>query len=313
MPTPRWYDKQSNANSGIALQNVARFMCNTLGGFTGPAWTCKQVYSAAAAVPWDTPAGNDFTTLPGDNSFKPGNTPAVGDFVVLESASAANKLQIAIQRESATNWRIVVCPKQGWDNAAHNTTVENAANWIQTPIQTVCNLTVPNGVANYSVICDEDVFIPIVEDGTPPTGTYAGKCDQADSLDLTPVVLCTSPSVYVGNWNGGVFRRISPVDNTTEATMYGAPIYMVAIADPYTSANGYLRNTQSGKYVQPPYTLISGTAGHYSTMVLRYISVAWQGILGVGIKTEDTKARIIVNSAAGNGPITILWNSLTAY
>lgn len=314
MATPRWYAKQSNANPGIALQNIARFMCNTLPTFTGPGWVCVQVYSAAAVVQWDTPAASDFTALPSDNSWKPGNTPAVGDFVVLRSASASNKGEVAIQYQSSTNWRIIACPYQGWLTSAHNTTVENAGNWTTGFMATVTEYTVPAGVANYSVICDEDLMIPLVEAGGAPVMTYIGKGDQADSTDATPFVIYTQPTVvYVGGFNSGYWRRISPVNNTTEATMYSAPLYPASLGDPYTGAVGFLRNTVSGKYVQSPMMLISGTVGHMSTIVLRYITGAWQGIQGSGVGTEDSLARLVVSSSAGQGCITVLWDGATAY
>lgn len=316
MPTNRFYPSQLNANLATFIPKLARFLINDLALFTGPAWTIIDTYSSAAGTPHEVPAmATDMDSLAADNGWRTG-TIVAGDYIVLESASAANKFQVGIEYQAGTTLRVICAPYGGFDTLADENDMTTAASWTN-PYLTAVDYTSPAGLSNYSIVADEDRVILAVEDAVTYMWTYFGKMDNVSSTDTKPVVMYTQGAqVYAANNSGilaSTWKRIDAIADTSSITLAGAAAnYNGAFGDMCTSATNYLKDNDSNEYRCLPVYLISGTAGAIAGMGrLRGVYVNNQGLSGVGKGTINAEAYAFLLNAGGQSPIIFDWDGAT--
>lgn len=317
MPTNRFYAKQANATLGVFIPKLARFLINDLALFTGPGWTIIDTYSSAAMAPHEVPGvATDMDSLAADNGWRTG-TIVAGDYIVLESASGANKFQVGIEYQAGTTLRIICAPYQGFDTTADEVDMTTAASWLN-PYLTAIDYTSPAGLSNYSIVADEDRVILAVEDAVTYMWTYFGKMDNVSSTDTKPVVMYTNGAqVWASNNNGllsGNWKRIDAIADTASITMYGgAANQQATLGDMCTSGTNYLKDNDSNEYRCLPVYLISGTAGAIAGMGrLRGVFVNNSGLSGAGKGTLNTMAYAFLLNNAGQSPVIFDWDGATA-
>lgn len=316
MPTNRFYASQLNANLGIFIPKLARFLINDLALFTGPAWTIIDTYSSAAGTPHEVPAmATDMDSLAADNGWRTG-TIATGDYIVLESASGANKFQVGIEYQGANTLRVICAPYQGFDTTADENDMTTAASWLN-PYLTAVDYAAPAGLSNYSIVADEDRVILAVEDAVTYMWTYFGKMDNVSSTDAKPVVMYTQGAQVYAAQNSGIlattWKRIDVIADTSSITLAGTSANQCGgIGDLCTLATNYLKDNDSNEYRCLPVYLLSGTAGAVAGMGrLRGVYVNNQGLSGVGKGTINTKAYAFLSNSGGQSPIIFDWDGAT--
>lgn len=317
MPTNRFFPKQSLASLGVFLPKFARFLMNNLMGFTGPAWTCAFTYSSAAGTPFQVPpTPSDMGSLNADNGWRTG-TIVVGDYVILNSASAANKFQLGIAYQGANTFRIVNAPYQGFDTTAHKTTVEDAANWLQPRISNT-DYGVNAGASNYNVVADEDRIIFCNENGVTYSWCYIGKIDNTATGDNNCSINYVIPTQTYASNNGGIlggsaYRRISTIDNATEIALNGVgAMRQDVVGDMCTTATNYLKDNVTNEFRGMPIYVFSNTPGHIVGMgSLRGVYLNNTGLSGVGKGTIGNKAYAFMCNNPGTSPIIFDWDSTT--
>ena len=315
MPTNRFYAKQSNASLGVFIPKLARFLINDLATFTGPAWTIIDSYSQAAATPHEVPAdATNMDSLAADNGWRTG-TILADDYIILRSASGANKFQVGIEYQAATTLRIIVAPYEGFSTLANQADMTNAANWGN-PYITATDYTAPAGLANYSIVADEDRVILAVEDAVTYMWTYFGKMDDVSSTDAKPCTIYSAGStVCIENGVGLLgnnWKRIDALDDTTQLATYGLGAnYQASLGDLCATATNYLKDNDSNEFRGLPIYVVSGTAGHLAGSG-RLRGVYFNNLnLGTNKGTLGTKAYAFLSNNAARSPIIFDWDSTT--
>lgn len=212
----------------------------SVGGSTGSEWTVVECDDGSRR---DTPSPTaKFTDINSANDWSTGNanTPGVGSWVILESANKnnTNHLQIYIRLTSATQTQFRIIPLEDWASSpdfGSSTSTGGAEPDFGTVINygntsgTNTSITGFAGVAAYSNICDEGMFVWFYDDGTNNvTWLYAGEVNP-----FHPNASTTDDRAYVifnglgeTSWEDSVtgidWRRLSPVDKTT-VLLLGSP------------------------------------------------------------------------------------------
>lgn len=311
-----FYAKQSKATTAAFIADMARFLINDLGGFTGPGWTVVDTYSSAAGTPHEVPGTpTDMDSLAADNGWRTGNLVA-NDYIILANNNVSFPFQVGIEFQSTVLIRMIIAPKSGFDTAANETDMTTAANWDSAKLTTF-DFTTVNSVSNYSIVADSDRFILFFEQWPSVSWTYVGLPDTTTlhTGDLYPACFySTETNVYfsIGTSTGlasASWRRLSAVDETTEVNCNATGFS--AYGGTADSSNGAY-DTASSSYRLCPAYLMSTVAGHlgitgklkgvYNTATM--LGNASKGTLG-------TQAYAFVSDAA-YAPVVFDWDGATA-
>jgi len=234
MPTTRFYAKQNKASVQAFVADLARFLINDLGGFTGPGWTIVEAYDADNATnKRRTPTVGDEGNM--DNvAFSAGanfgwqlNALGSGDWIVLRSAQAQTgtyfELYIEVDDTAARRVYFKLIPYDDFATAGADvsppvlpaTSVGSGAGLV--------DFTLPvAGAADYSIVADESLLYLFSDQGGANTrmfiaGEVDGARDNGVPADDRPFVIYDYPP-YVSWHSSSYFNRVSPRDDATILT-----------------------------------------------------------------------------------------------
>ena len=218
-----FYAKQLNVSKDF-LPEMARFLVNDLATFTGPAWTIIDTYSSGAGTPHEIPGtATDMDSLAADNGWRTG-TLVVGDYIILQSASASNKFQVGIEYHATNPMRFITAPTGGFVTGNDDNDMTAAGNWGN-PKLTTFDFTTPNNlIASWSVIADADHFKLICENHPTYYFTYIGKLDEVHTGDNNPVVQWFQEASAYHYLTGAYLQCLQRSDGTTTQSLYPCDI-----------------------------------------------------------------------------------------
>ena len=306
MATFAFYPNVANATLAVFIPKLARFLIDDLAGFTGPAsgWTVIQTYSSAAVAPFEVPPDpTNMDSLAADNGWRTGVL-VVNDYIILESGSGANKFQVGFEYQAAGTLRTITAPFGGFDIAALQVDMDNAANWLNPRLALVDHTMGGAGgvvLGNYSIIANDagDDYSMYFQNGDMPSMRmgFSGKLENAFATDTKPVVTYIGPTIVYGNTSTGItgqsyWRRISAVDDTTAILLDGSYLYGGTLGMLTNSANGYSNDAEgTASYRVTPLWLNCAVAGHYGMQgTLPSIYSADYALAAQGAKTINAKA-----------------------
>lgn len=306
------------------VPELARFLINDLAGETGPGWTAVKVYSSAAGTPHEIPAdGTDMDSLAADNGWRTG-TIAVGDYIVLESASASNKFRVGIELQATTVVRIILDYRAGFDTGANQADMTNAANWTTTDSGAQDINPGSSAKAFWSVIADEDGFVIIYDGGTVADlgFMYCGKYNARFSSDEYNSVIfngtyafeptCSTAAGFGAARTAGWYK-LSAVDDSTLLDGPGMVPYMTSVsAFDVTTTDIHTLNGELATvdleiccYDQGVHDGIFGT--------LPLMKIGNRNMMGTGIATFGDEQFIAINENSTYGCLVFPWDGVTPY
>ena len=307
-----FYAKQSHDNIHDFIVDFGRFLINDLGGFTGPAWTIIDTYSSAAGTPHEVPGtATDMDSLAADNGWRT-NSIAVGDYIILESASASNKFQVGIEYQTTDTIRFITAPTGGFVTGNDDNDMTAAANW-DNPIISYDDYDVGGIVtANYSIIADADHFKLIYDYPATPKRlfSYIGKLEDVHTDDINPVFMWTVPETPNALESSVRGKTLSLRDGETEINQYMLDLAFSALE---SCGDGYNLDTVTGEYrLLPMYigTYTNGDCGIRGRLIGTWKTDQAAG--AVALKgTFGTKSYGYITNTATEAPIVFEWDGNT--
>jgi len=325
-----FYPNVNKATLAAFMSDMVKYLINDVTSvYPGPTapWSIIQTYSSAAAAPFEVPADPyAVSSLAADNSWRTGAL-VVGDYIVLQSGSAANAFQVLFEYDAVYNIKTITAPTGGFDTTANQADPENAANWLNPRLAIVLHYTdnvgFVGGVANYSIIASDegDDVLFWSENAVTYMIGFSGKLVNAFSADTNPVVTYNNGggnnTVYMGASSGltasASWKRLSAVDGTTALSLQGCYLYNPSVAMVVDSAFGYSNDaTGSGSYRTLELWLGSSTAGHIGLQgTLPSIFMGDETLFGVGTQTINTKACGYIKNDGTSGGVVFPWDGVT--
>jgi hypothetical protein len=311
-----FYPKQSNATLALFLPQMAQFMNNNLGGFTGPGWLVVEAYSQNAAAPHAVPAAGLITNLAGDNSWIAGSAMTINDYIIFESTSGAFKFQVGFKYQGATTIRQIVAPLEGWNVGFGTNTMEDAGNWLNIKYPNVdCVVTNPTV---YSIIADADHMNYFGDDGATRFVQMIGKISGGYSADNgSDVVISTQSSyVYCGLFaTGAAARQWYKLNNVNQASVlavWGGVEAYIGNQDMISTNTAYLQDGNTGNMRCLPLSMsdlddpgLLGLFGYYPMWT------TWKGVNGLGTFTLGGKTYVGISNNTSYGPLIFPWDGAT--
>lgn len=317
-----FYAKQSKTCAVFAVE-LARFLMDDLAGFTGPAtgWTVIEAYSSAAVDTHEIPAdATDMDSLAADNGWRTG-TLVINDYIVLESASVANKFRVGIEYQANDTIRFILDFKAGFATGQENADMTTAGNWVTTKSGTIDFDTNNAGAAgNWSIVADEDLFQVFYEDGTIAhmNYIYCGKYDDAlpeDQYNTVIYTQCATPAMVSGAGMGAAtaFDKLSIADDSTKVSAISF-MHVNTLGSLESEDNNLLKDPTTSK--QRFLDIVIGTTTGAHQGVWGKLRSCWytnKNVVATGQATLGTLAYLAFGDTATYGKLVIPWDTQTAY
>ena len=307
-----FYAKQSKADTGKFLVEFPRFLIDDLATFTGPGWTIIDTYSSGAGTPHEVPGDpTDMDSLAADNGWR-SNSLVINDYIILESASDANRFQVGIEYQTNDTIRMIVAPTGGFVTGNDDNDMITASNWGNAII-THDDFDVSGVVAaNWSIIADEDHFKLIYDYPTTPTRrfSYVGKLEDVHEDDVNPVFMWTVPEQPNAVENSVRGKTLSLRDGETEINQYMSDLAGSAWE---MCGDGYDLDTVTGEYRLLPMYICANTSGDCG--IRGRLIGTWKtdqaagAVAGKG--TFSTRSYGYVTNTSVSPPIVFEWDGST--
>jgi hypothetical protein len=303
-----FYAKQAKATTAAFIADMARFMINDLGGFTGPGWTIVDTYSSAAGTPHEVPSDtSDMDSLAADNGWRT-NTLVAGDYIILQNNNGSYPFQVGIEYESTILIRFILAPKSGFLPSVDHADMTDSSNWGEAKLATFDYTTI-NSSSNYSIVADENHFKLIFEQWATVKFTYMGlpNLDSIHTGDAYPALYYYDEGqVNMGSSYllGAKYIRLSPVDEATTLTLTGN-----------SAVNrNYGLDAASSEYELFPIRVTCTSTGHYGDAGELIGTYACPDSMGVNSKgTLNSQAYAFVSNSGSSGAVAFDWDGATAF
>jgi len=302
-----FYAKQAKSTTAAFIADMARFMINDLGGFTGPGWTIVDTYSSAAGTPHEVPSDtSDMDSLAADNGWRT-NTLVVGDYIILQNNNGSYPFQVGIEYQSTILIGLTLAPRSGFLPSIDNADMTAAENWSEPKFST--EYSTLNSSSNYSIVADENHFKLIFEQWPTVKFNYMGlpNLDSIHTGDAYPALyyyyeeqVSMSSSYLLGD----KYRRTSAVDGETTLVITGN-----------SAVNrNYGLDAASSEYELFPIRLTCMTTGHYGDVGELIGTYACPDSMGVNSKgTLNSQAYAFLSNSGASGAVAFDWDGATAF
>lgn len=319
MPTTRYYPKVTKASLYAFVSDLARFLVNDLGGYTGPGWTIVEAYSSTAGTKYRTPTVGDEGNMDNaafaagsDFGWQTGSVTAT-DWIVLESAAGVygTTFQVLFRLTSTTNLNILMFPLANFSTGSGTTPPTYPSPSIGNGSANPVSFTGFSGSASYSIVADEAMCSILADNSTTPYWIYFGELDGAASAgtpadDRPFVIWKNSYNVYMAP--GANFCRVSPVDDSTVLTSG----YNCAFNGPAVIHNTGYDAALLGLYsVLPVAVYFDDTSHKHFAGFLRNIGEASAALATAG--TLNSKEWMYRTSSATAVRLVTKWDTVTDY
>jgi len=326
MPTgPYFYPKVNKATIGAFLADMARFLINDLGGYTGPGWTIVEAYDAnSAGTKRRVPTGGDESNM--DNAaFAAGadfgwqlDSLGDGDWIVLRSkaATTGTYFQLYLELDSVASARVYfkLIPYDNFATGGLDVSPPTLpANSVGSGASLV-DFTLPAVVAsNYSIVADESMVMFVVDQGSANVrGTYVGELDGARDngtpADDRPFVLWTYPTYWMLYTGGAYWHRVSPAD---DATLLASGYFAVVYGGDVVHGAGNDGNYLSRWTVLPLGVYFSDAGNKHFAGWLRNMGSVSANAATSG--TINSMTWMFLTANTGYGRLAVAWDGVTAY
>lgn len=302
---PEYYTPQVHANGGLALVDLVKWLIGDHDTLVGPGWTIVEAYDGTLR---ETPsgAGISLAELGAGNNWRVGVIP-LNSWIVLESGVSlvsGNSFQIYIEYDTTTNADIYLLPLADFATGGGAQSPPTLPTKIGTSDTTPHSFGFQASGATYLGIADETMLSFVYDNTTVLEWLYVGEVDGARAADVRPFVINSDGAAVFLDLNGANFRRISPVDDTTDLS--GVPEgFGLTRCD--TGDDSFLN-----AYGAYPVGVNFTTAGHtHNVGWLRHLRCVDRNVGSRG--TLGNLAWAHFNNSVSGAGFAMAWDGATAY